>query len=107
MEPGVSEPLGVKIGYTRSNESGRDLLVSCDVARVQAALPLILLLLRRRRRQRLPPHCHQAAAVAAAVLQQPTVHRHEQGRRRRRPMAHRKQRPSIASMPAGELPQNV
>ena len=80
MEPGGSEPLGVKIGYTRLNESGRDLILSCVSSGLQAALPLFLLLLRRRRRQRL---------VAAAVLQQPTVHRHQQGRRRRRPMAHR------------------
>ena len=68
MEPGVSEPLGVKIGYVRLNESSRDLVLSCDSLRLQVALPLILLLRQWRRRRRLPPHCHPAKAEAAAVL---------------------------------------
>ena len=49
MEPDVSEPLGVKIGYIRLNESSRDLLLSCYSASIRLQVPLILLLRRRRR----------------------------------------------------------
>ena len=50
MEPGVSEQPGVKIGYIRLNESGTDLLLSCDSVSIRLQVPLILLL----RLQRLP-----------------------------------------------------
>ena len=46
----VSEQPGVKIGYIRLNESGTDLLLSCDSVSIRLQVPLILLL----RLQRLP-----------------------------------------------------
>ena len=50
IRPGVSEQPGVKIGYIRLNESGTDLLLSCDSISIRLQVPLILLL----RLQRLP-----------------------------------------------------